>query len=141
MWRDRRTGGKAALASPQQSTNDADSPPCPSLRLPHNFSPSSLLATCHLSLSLSLFSPRLSIFPPSPAPVFTLFLFLPPSTLFPPPLSASLPALPSSPSSDSGRVCRVRHFSQRVSEDQRKVLQCRLGRRLCNASPGPVTQS
>lgn len=44
----RMRGQAAALIPPQQSPNEADSSPCLSLQLPHNFSsPSPLLAICH----------------------------------------------------------------------------------------------
>lgn len=98
-------------------------PACPSGYLT-TFPPSPPLAACHLFLSVS---------PPSPAPYPSDSLSL---LHHPHSLLLSLRS-PPSPSPDTGCVCRLRHFCQSVCEDQRKVLQCRLRRRLCNAAPGP----
>lgn len=89
-----------------------------------------ILSTCHLPLP-----PHPPVSPPSPASSFSLSLLHHPihSSFL---CHLSFPS-PSFPSPDSGRVCRLRHFCQSVCKDQRKVLQCRLKRRLCNAAPRP----
>lgn len=116
-----------ALISPRLSPNKDESPSCVSLRLSHNFSLSFLYVgwmPCPNQPPLPHFWFLLPHLPPHPSHS---------------PLqhSSSLLFSPSSLSPDSGRVCRLRHFCQSVCKDQRKVLQCRLSRRLCNAASGP----
>lgn len=102
MQRDRRTRGQAAaLIPPQQSPNEADSSPCLSLRLSHNFSPVPSVG-CMPPLSLCL--------PSLTCPHIPLILFL--SSITPihsSSLSAPLP--PHLPTrgvyADSGTFVRV----------------------------------
>lgn len=134
IYRDGWAIGKAAgVVSPQLSPGEAESLPCLSLWLFHNFSLSSPLATCHL-----LFSPHSSVSPPSPAASCSISLLHHPihsSSLCCYQLSSSPP---SSPCPGSGCACRLRRFCQGVCKDQRKVLQCRWRRRLFIAVLGPA---